>query len=158
MCSSDLIETTAYLNDTTKLMVNFGHLDPKYTGGAVAGDGFEIEQFPYTPENSLYVSLEKDFGTYRVRLDHNRKSEYASNPYNGQDPRAALSTIDGYGVTDFRLLTEPTEDMALTFWIKNLTDADYAVNAIPFGGGFGQLTVSYFGAPRTIGMDLSYKF
>lgn len=152
------IETTAYLNDTTKLMVNFGHLDPKYTGGAVAGDGFEIEQFPYTPENSLYVSLEKDFGTYRVRLDHNRKSEYASNPYNGQDPRAALSTIDGYGVTDFRLLTEPTEDMALTFWIKNLTDADYAVNAIPFGGGFGQLTVSYFGAPRTIGMDLSYKF
>jgi iron complex outermembrane receptor protein len=48
--------------------------------------------------------------------------------------------------------------MAVTFWIKNLTDADYAVNSIPFGPGFGQLTVSYFGAPRTIGMDLSYKF
>jgi iron complex outermembrane receptor protein len=152
------IETTAYLNDSTKLMVNFGHLDPKYTDSKVAGDGYQIEQFPYSPENSLYVSLEKDFGAYRMRLDHNRKSEYSTNPYNGKDPRAALSMMDGYGVTDFRLLMEPTEDMALTFWIKNLTDANYAVNAIPFGPGFGQLTVSYFGAPRTIGMDISYKF
>ena len=152
------IETTAYLNDSTKLMVNFGHLDPKYTDSKTATDGFQIEQFPYSPKNSLYVSLEKDFGNYRVRLDHNRKSEYSTNPYNGKDPRAELSTMDGYGVTDLRLFTQPNEDLALTFWVKNLTDTDYAVNAIPFGPGFGQLTVSYFGAPRTIGMDLSYKF
>ena len=45
-----------------------------------------------------------------------------------------------------------------TFWIKNLNDASYVVNMIPFGPGFGQLTLDFYGHPRTIGMDLYYKF
>ena len=55
------IETTTYLNDTTKLMVNYGSLDAEFTGGAVASDGFALEQFPYAPDHTLYVSLRKRF-------------------------------------------------------------------------------------------------
>ena len=42
--------------------------------------------------------------------------------------------------------------------IKNLDDEEYIVNNIPFGPGFGQLTLDYYGAPRTVGMDIHYKF
>ena len=51
-----------------------------------------------------------------------------------------------------------SEKINLTFWIKNLDDEDYIVNNIPFGPGFGQLTLDYYGAPRTVGMDIHYKF
>ena len=152
------IETTTLINDSTKLMVNLGTLDSEFTGNKVASDGYLLEQVPYSPETTLYVSLEKDYGTYRMRLDHSRISEHPTFPYNSKDPRAALTTLDSRGTTDFRLLTEPMENLQLNFWIKNLTDKHHRMSSIPFGPAFGQLTLSYFNAPRTIGMDLHYKF
>ena len=152
------IETTAYLNESTKLMINYGSLDADFTGGAVASDGFVLEQFPYAPEHTLYVSLEKDFGAYRMRLDHSRISEHAIFPYNGDDPRAALTNVDSRGITDLRLFMDPADNINLTFWIKNLSDKSYIVNNIPFGPGFGQLTLDYYGAPRTVGFDVRYRF
>jgi iron complex outermembrane receptor protein len=152
------IETTTLINDSTKLMVNIGTLDSEFTGNQVASDGYLLELVPYSPETTLYVSLEKDYGAYRMRLDHSRISEHPTFPYSSQDPRAALTTLDSRGTTDFRLLTEPMENLQLNFWIKNLTDKNHRMSSIPFGPGFGQLTLSYFNAPRTIGMDLHYKF
>ena len=152
------IETTAYLNDTTKIMINYGHLDSEFTGGAVASDGFLLEQFPYAPENSIYFSVEKDYGAYRARVDYSRISEHAIFPYNGNDPRADLTKVDSRGIIDVRLLMDPSEDISLTFWIKNLADKSYIVNNIPFGPAFGQLTLDYYGAPRTLGFDFRYKF
>ena len=139
-------------------MVNLGTLDSEFTGNKVASDGYLLEQVPYSPETTLYVSLEKDYGTYRMRLDHSRIAEHPTFPYNSKDPRAALTNIDSRGTTDFRLLTEPMENLQLNFWIKNLTDKNHRMSSIPFGPAFGQLTLSYFNAPRTIGMDLHYKF
>ena len=152
------IETTTLINDSTRLMVNLGTLDSEFTGNKVASDGYLLEQVPYSPETTLYVSLEKDYGSYRMRLDHSRIAEHPTFPYNSKDPRAALTTLDSRGTTDFRLLTEPMENLQLNFWIKNLTDKHHRMSSIPFGPGFGQLTLSYFNAPRTIGMDLHYKF
>ena len=152
------IETTTLINDSTRLMVNLGTLDSEFTGNKVASDGYLLEQVPYSPETTLYVSLEKDYGSYRMRLDHSRIAEHPTFPYNSKDPRAALTNIDSRGTTDFRLLTEPMENLQLNFWIKNLTDKHHRMSSIPFGPGFGQLTLSYFNAPRTIGMDLHYKF
>ena len=152
------IETTTLINDTTKLMVNLGTLDSEFTGNKVASDGYKLEQVPYSPETTLYISLDKDYANYRMRLDHSRISEHPTFPYNSKDPRAALTTLDSRGTTDFRLLTEPMENLQLNFWIKNLTDKHHRMSSIPFGPGFGQLTLSYFNAPRTIGMDLHYKF
>ena len=152
------IETVTLINDSTKLMVNLSTLDSEFTGNKRAGDGLLLEQLPYTPETTIYVSLEKDFGKYRMRLDHSRIGEHPTFPYNSKDPRAALTNLDSRGTTDFRILTEPTEDLQLNFWIKNLLDDHHRKSSIPFGPAFGQLTLSYFNAPRTIGMDLHYKF
>ena len=152
------IETTTLINDSTRLMVNLSTLDSEFTGNQIASDGFLLEQVPYSPETTLYASLEKDFGNYRIRLDHSRIGEHATFPYSSKDPRAALTNLDSRGTTDFRLLTEPMENMQLNFWIKNLNNNYHRMSAIPFGPAFGQLTVSYFNAPRTIGMDIHYTF
>ena len=152
------IETTTLINDSTKLMVNLGTLDSEFTGNKVASDGYKLEQVPYSPETTLYVSLEKDYGAYRMRLDHSRIGEHPTFPYSSQDPRATLTTLASRATTDFRLLTEPMENLQLNFWIKNLGDKGHRMSSIPFGPAFGQLTLSYFSAPRTIGMDLHYKF
>ena len=152
------IETTTLINDSTRLMVNLSTLDSQFTGNKVASDGFLLELVPYSPETTIYVSLEKDYGNYRMRLDHSRIGEHPTFPYNSQDPRAALTTLASRGTTDFRLLTEPMENLQLNFWIKNLLNDHHRMSSIPFGPAFGQLTLSYFNAPRTIGMDLHYNF
>jgi len=105
---------------------------------------FFLEQVPYSPETTLYVSLEKDYGNYRMRLDHSRIGEHPTFPYNSKDPRAELTNLASRGTTDFRLLTEPMENMQLNFWIKNLNNDYHRMSAIPFGPAFGQLTVELF--------------
>ena len=152
------LETVHYINDDLKVMLNWGYLDPKFTGNTSASDGFTIEQFPYAPNHSVYLAIEKNYGDFRVRLDHSRISEHAIFPYNGQDPRAALTRVDSRNVTDFRMFFDGSENVGITLWIKNLADKDYIVNNIPFGPAFGQLTLDYYGAPRTVGIDINYKF
>jgi len=152
------LETVHYINDDLKVMLNWGYLDPEFTGNTSASDGFTIEQFPYAPNHSVYLAVEKNYGDFRVRLDHSRISEHAIFPYNGQDPRAALTRVDSRNVTDFRMFFDSSENVGITLWIKNLTDKDYIVNNIPFGPAFGQLTLDYYGAPRTVGIDINYKF
>ena len=152
------LETVHYINDDLKVMLNWGYLDPEFTGNTRASDGFTIEQFPYAPNHSVYLAIEKNYGDFRVRLDHSRISEHAIFPYNGQDPRAALTRVDSRNVTDFRMFFDSSENVNVTLWIKNLTDKDYIVNNIPFGPAFGQLTLDYYGAPRTVGLDINYKF
>jgi len=152
------IESMTMLNDSTVLTLNFSTLDSEFTGNKTAQDGFLLENIPYSPEKTLYASLEKDFGAYRVRLDHTRVDEHPSFPYNSKDFRADLTHIDSNSKTDLLVLTEPMENLQLNFWVRNLTNEYHQSSAISFGPGFGYLTVGYFDAPRTFGMDLHYSF
>ena len=152
------IESMTMLNDSTVLTLNFSTLDSEFTGNKTAQDGFLLENIPYSPEKTLYASLEKDFGAYRVRLDHTRVDEHPSFPYNSKDFRAQLTNIDSNAKTDLLVLTEPMENLQLNFWVRNLTNEYHQSSAISFGPGFGYLTVGYFDAPRTFGMDLHYSF
>jgi len=152
------LEAVALLNDTTQFSLNYGSLDSEYTESVTAPDGFAPELFPYAPESMIYASLEKDFGNYRVRLDHSRVGEHNAFPYSSSDPRSQYTHVEERNITDFRLMTSPMDNLDITFWIKNLNDEEYVVNMIPFGPGFGQLTLDFYGHPRTLGVDLYYKF
>ena len=152
------IESMTMLNDSTVLTLNFSTLDAETTGNKRAQDGFLVNNIPYSPEKTLYTSLEKDFGAYRVRLDHTRVDEHPSFPYNSKDFRTELTYIDTNSKTDLLVLTEPMENLQLNLWVRNLTNEYHKSSAISFGPGFGYLTVGYFDAPRTFGMDLHYSF
>ena len=73
-------------------------------------------------------------------------------------------SIHPFSANDFsklhlvRLELYCVQNLQLNFWIKNLTDNHHQSSAISFGPGFGYLTVGYFDAPRTIGVDLHYQF
>ena len=152
------IETLTMIGDSTKLTLNISTLDSEFTGNKSAGDGFLLELITYSPETNIFIALEQDCGNYRVRLDHSRVGEHPSFPYNSQDFRSELTHIDSSNKTNFYILTEPLENMQLNFWIKNLTNKSHQSSAISFPPSFGYLTVGYFDAPRTIGIDLHYKF
>jgi len=60
-----------------------------------------------------------------------------------------------YGLLDARVALSPEGEVwSVALWGKNLNDELYRVNIIPF---FGE-EVSQFGAPRTYGLDLNWKF
>jgi len=71
----------------------------------------------------------------------------------------AVSQIEAYDLINARISLSDIpvgEDRSLQVaaWVKNLTDEEYRVNTIPFG----LWATSYFGDPRTYGVDLSYHF
>ena len=152
------IESMTLINDSTKLTINLSTLDSEFTGNKIAGDGFLVELVPYSPDLTAYVSLERDFGNFRMRLDHTRVAEHPSFPYSSNDLRAEITQIDSVGKTDLTLMAEPTDDLQINFWIRNLNNVEHRSSTIPFGPGFGQLSLGYFDAPRTVGMDMHYKF
>ena len=152
------IESMTLINDSTKLTINLSTLDSEFTGNKFAADGFLVELVPYSPDLTAYVSLERDFGNFRMRLDHTRVAEHPSFPYSSNDLRAEITQIDSVGKTDLTLMAEPTDDLQINFWIRNVNDVEHRSSTIPFEPGFGQLSLGYFDAPRTVGMDMHYKF
>ncbi|HKU13838.1 MAG TPA: TonB-dependent receptor [Steroidobacteraceae bacterium] len=66
-----------------------------------------------------------------------------------------IAKEDAYGLLDVRVaLSPPGSPWAVALWGKNVTDELYRVNIISF---FGE-EVSQFAAPRTYGVDFSWKF
>ncbi|MGH8285920.1 MAG: TonB-dependent receptor, partial [Steroidobacteraceae bacterium] len=66
-----------------------------------------------------------------------------------------IAKEEPYGLLDARIGLAPEDaSWEVALWGKNITDELYRVNIIPF---FGE-EVSQYGAPRTYGVDLSWRF
>ena len=153
------IEMEAYLSDVSRLKLNMGILDVGgYTGNNYASDGFILQAFPYSPQDTYFLTYERDFEDFTLRIDHEHVSEHYAFPYDSRDPRYEHSYHKGRDVTNLRFIMEPAENMDLVFWVKNLTDKEYTYTNIPFGPAFGNLNMTYFAPPRTVGLDLRVKF
>ena len=63
--------------------------------------------------------------------------------------------MDDDGEKDYKVLAVPISTIRR---FRNLNDVEHVSSAIPFGPGFGHLTLGYFDAPRTVGIDMHYKF
>ncbi|MCB1675629.1 MAG: TonB-dependent receptor [Halioglobus sp.] len=162
------LELLAQPLDALTVSVNYGYLDPEYdeflevdpfTGETA--DFKDERDFPYAAENTASVGLQyevgvSDWGLLTARLDWSYNDDYVPFTNPGQN---ATSQLDSYELLDARLtLSEiPLGDGSLQVaaWGKNLTDEDYRTTTIPF---VGLWTVSYFGEPRTYGVELSYQF
>ena len=103
-----------------------------------------------------YTFLRANWGNLNGRLDYTYSDNYV--PYLTPEQNAT-SMIDGYGVLNGRLslLDIPLGNdslLSVALWGKNLTDEDYRLNTIPFG----PWTVSFFGDPRTYGLEAVLRF
>jgi iron complex outermembrane recepter protein len=150
-----------------QFMLNYGYLDSEFkeflefdpaTGGTINVADQRFTQ--YTPEHTFnagveYTMLRASYGELTARLDYSYNDDYT--PY-VTPAQKAVSDIDGYGVLNGRLTLAdiPAGDnkLQLALWGKNLLDEEYRLNTVPFG----PFAVSFFGNPRTYGLDATYSF
>ena len=155
------IEILAQPLDNLQLSLNYGYLDPEYDeyidGGVDVSDN---RDFPYSPENTANAGLQYTVpgvagGDLVARLDWIYVDDRVAYPDPAQNLR---SQLDSYSLINGRLSLAdiPVGDGRITVaaWGKNLTDETYRVNTLPFL----IWTASYFGDPRTYGLEISYDF
>lgn len=163
------LELLARPSDKLTISLNYGHLDPKYDEFLEVDPttnqltDFKNERdFPYAARNNTSASLEYFMGSFAwgevtARLDWSYQGSYV--PYVNPDQNRVSKTAS-YELLNARLtlaeipLNSERQNLQLSVWGKNLTNEDYRVNTIPFG----LWTTSYFGDPRTYGVDISYQF
>jgi iron complex outermembrane receptor protein len=171
------VEALALVTEDLQVSLTYGYLDASVEELPSQFDFFDEDDAgtPYSPENSLSLGLDWNiaqtgYGTWGLNVTYTYLDEYV--PYFDPDQNAA-SEIDSRSLLNARLaLTEiPVGDsgnLEIALWGQNLTDEDYRINTIPFGGvdqrvdpnggsGVGW-TTSYFGDPQMYGVDVTYSF
>ncbi|MBA6411790.1 TonB-dependent receptor [Parahaliea sp. F7430] len=161
------LELAYQVNADLLLSANYGYLDVEYKEfkefdpviGAVVDKSGE-KDIQYAPENTLNLSIDYTFarghwGELRGYMNYSYVDDYV--PYVNPSQNAS-SAIDSRGLLNARLtlaeipLSNATLELAL--WGKNLSDEEYRLNTVPFG----TWTASYFGDPRTYGVQANISF
>ncbi len=162
------VEVIYQPNADFQLMASYGYLDAKYNEflefdpdiGAVVDKRREKDNQYAAKYNynisAEYTFLRSQFGELTARLDYSYIDDYV--PYVNPEQNAT-SKIKGYGLLNGRLtLSEvrvgENSNLQIALWGKNLLDKDYRINTVPFG----PFTVSYFGDPRTYGVEATLNF
>lgn len=151
-----------------QLGLSYGYLDAQYNKFAdtdpLTGERRDFaseKDFPYTPRHSVgahvdYLVVQGDWGDLRAYLDYQYVDDYVPyvNPTQNETSEVSSYALLNGRLTlgSLRLGSSGTLDIGL--WGKNLLDREYRSNTVPFG----PWTVSYFGDPRTYGVDLQYSF
>ncbi len=170
------VEAVALVTEDLQLSLAYGYLDAEYKEFPSDFDFFTEDEagVPYSPENNLTLGMDwtivrADYGTWDLHVDYSYLDEYT--PFIDPD-QVAASQIDDRWLLNARLaITEISMgdgNLVMALWGQNLTDEDYRINTIPFGGvdqrvdpngasGVG-FTTSYFGDPRTYGFEVTYNF
>jgi iron complex outermembrane receptor protein len=172
------VEFELLLNPVEDLMINLGYGLAKsnydlycdftnpFNPGApnakcAAGktDYAKQRNFANTPENNVTAGIQYTYQLPKAsitgRLDYYWQSETVLQ--NGDNPLAGMGS---YGLLHARLtvgdinLPGDGGSLAIAFWGRNLTDEEYR----PFGIDFGRYIVQTFGAERTYGIDVNYRF
>jgi len=155
------LELVAVPVENLQLNFNYGYLDAEYDEYIDAGvDVANDRDVAYAPENTASAGIQYTVpgvlcGNLTARLDWT----YTDDRVVYTEPLQNLhSQLDAYSLLNGRLTLADIPlgngSMKVAAWGKNLLDEDYRMSTIPFI----IWTVSYYGAPRTYGMDLSYEF
>jgi iron complex outermembrane receptor protein len=92
-------------------------------------------------------------GWLTPRLDWFYRSEVHYQP-----PELLQAFQQGYNLLQARLSYDFADDRSqFALWVENLTDQEYFEQTLPTASTLGTIT-RYYGAPRTVGVELSYRF
>ena len=155
-------EIVALPTPDLELQATYGYLDAEYKEFIDNGvDRKDQKDFPYAPRHSASLSAEYTFargnwGDLTGRLDWEFVDSHV--PYI-EPSQNAVSEIKPYTLLNGRLTLAnlpvgENQNVKLALWGKNLLDNEYRVNTLPFG----IWTVSYFGDPRTYGVEATWEF
>lgn len=121
------------------------------TGQPLDSSGNRLQRTPETQVSGGF-DITASLGNWQDALNVRVSYSWQSDMFWATDN---IAEEDPYGLLDARIALGPANaSWQAALWGKNLTDELYRVNIIPF---FGE-EASQFGAPRTYGVDLSYKF
>lgn len=150
-----------------RLGVSYGYLDPEYRKfidvDPVTNErrNFASEKdFPYAPRHTVSGYVEYTFGRTAWgevigHLDYQYIDKHV--PYVNPDQNEQ-SQIRSYELLNGRLtladVPMASGSLQVALWGKNLLNKEYRLSTIPFG----LWTMSYFGDPRTYGVDVKYSF
>ena len=152
------IEAVVSVTDALRLEANLSWVDPNYdefTGLDLTGDGNPDPElarnlsFDRVPEQTAYLAASYDFNSQlSMRLSYAWRDDFFTDVNN--TPELAQ---DAYGLFDASL-SYRRDNWSVSLFGRNLNDEEYIDVAI--GPGFGNL--SWGGAPRTYGIDISYEY
>jgi iron complex outermembrane receptor protein len=161
------LEVLALPADGLTIQAGLGLIDAEYSELDLTGADLEGNEPVSSPEINFNIAADYEFDISanwisRLHLDANYVDDQWFSAYN-DSVIAGLGDYsdiqqDGYWLLNGRItLTDASEQYALSVWGANLTDEEYDVYAINLQGGFG---FNYFmeGAPRTWGVELTYRF
>ena len=131
---------------------------PHFTlSGALGYTDFQFEtaglQQVYTPKNKASVSavytVPLSLGDLVGRLDYDYQSKFAVSP-----SKTVNSNLGGRSLLNARLSLDLKSGVELAIWGKNLTEEEYFTNGIVSANLFPGAV----GAPRTFGVEATYRF
>lgn len=150
---------------------NIGYVDAFYDDFPDAVDDLTNEStnragqtFNYIPKLNTFVSVQ-----YSVPIDAGGspwmqgwltpRVEWAyRSMVHMSGPEVTQAVQPGYNLLNARLSYDFLDDRAqVALWARNLTDQEYTTIVLPLANLFGHI-VRYYGAPRTFGAELSYRF
>ncbi len=145
-----------------RLSLSGSYVDPKYvnfietainpnTGQRLVSSGNRLQRTP-KEQISAGINFTTNFLKWDNALNFNAAYSWQSDLFWNTDN---IARQEAYGLLDLRVGLAPQDaKWEVALYGKNVSDKLYRVNAIAF---FGE-EVSQFAAPRTVGIDLSWKF
>lgn len=159
-------ELLGQLTDWWRVDSSFGWLDTLYDDGQILNPVTNVDiggnEFQNAPEFTFTIGndftlLQREIGSLIARFDANYMGHWQYDMYQGRIPASAQLDAGSkpYWLLNMRLAWD-SERYTIAGWVKNLTDEYYNV----YGLNINPFLLDYFqrGAPRTYGIDVTYKF
>jgi iron complex outermembrane receptor protein len=148
--------------DPLRLSLTYGYLENDIK--EVKGDDADLWHLPNAPKNSATATLdwkvaELGIGALNFTVDTSYREESST----GARERPG-DGVPSYTLTDFRLSLEGEDwigqdtTMRITAWVRNAFDEEYYSDTFGSFAGLHAQKVSTYGAPRTYGVDVSFKY
>ncbi len=157
------LELTTAITETLRLQFRYAWLDPRFNTifdatGANVSDRY---RFMGSPEHSLSVDLHWGLGrALGSALTLDASYSWQDDSVGNTTTDAGTYIIPGYGLASGRLKAVRAAgdgEIAFAVWAQNLTDENYYI--AHFNGGTGRIVpTAIWGAPRSAGVELRYRF
>ena len=146
-------------SETLTLTASLGFLDAEFADNTADGSEFQYggNKFRLAPEVSGAININKVFKMDSFEIDVNWLTSFQSEVFFESSNYPGLSQ-DTYSLTDVSVkLLQDNSKFAYEFYVNNLFDKEFLIDAGNTGGGLG-IPTFVRGMPRIAGVRVYYEF